>query len=73
MSLLEHGARSNKVLTLVADFICHTVQTLAAEVDREDSPYGYIPSKGIALTFIILFGISTCKHCHSLEFGIPCC
>ncbi|SJL17058.1 related to RTA1 domain protein [Armillaria ostoyae] len=38
------------------------VQTLAAEVDREDSPYGYIPSKGIALTFIILFGISTLTH-----------
>ncbi|KAK0222325.1 RTA1 like protein-domain-containing protein [Armillaria fumosa] len=38
------------------------VQTLAADVDREDSPYGYTPSKGIALTFIILFGISTLTH-----------
>ncbi|KAK0185462.1 RTA1-like protein [Armillaria mellea] len=38
------------------------VQTLAADVDRQDSPYGYTPSKGIALTFIILFGISTLTH-----------
>ncbi|KAK0201373.1 RTA1 like protein-domain-containing protein [Desarmillaria ectypa] len=38
------------------------VQTLVADVSREDSPYGYIPSKGVALTFIILFGISTLTH-----------
>lgn len=42
--------------------ILEHVQTLAADVDRQDSPYGYTPSKGIALTFIILFGISTLTH-----------
>ncbi|KAG7451364.1 RTA1-like protein [Guyanagaster necrorhizus] len=46
MSLLEH------VQSLVT----------SAEASRQDSQYGYTPSKGVTLTFIILFGISTLTH-----------
>ncbi|KAI0752254.1 RTA1 like protein-domain-containing protein [Irpex lacteus] len=36
-----------------------TMNSTASNDDAKSSPYNYIPSEGVALTFIILFGVST--------------
>ncbi len=61
---LEHSAQFFSHIcrpTLIDTPTFDPVKALAQMEAQDNDLYGYVPTKGITLMFIILFGISTCE------------
>lgn len=44
------------------------LQARAEDPSRDDSPYGYTPTKAVCIIFIVLFAVSTCKDMLIIHF-----